>query len=153
MRLIPYSRFVKLRSPNTRQGDTGCRLAVGLLIRVLPRWFSTNTYLLCREAFRGSLILFEQGAIDKGGFNGPYMDSTRQKGFVSYGASHVMRILGSAEVAQRSSWYHKWNVHMYARPEVRFHDVTNHYAHRRASGLIRSQPILLLFLGQPIRSP
>ena len=59
-------------------------------------------------------------AIDKRGFNGPYADSTRQKGFVSYGASHVMRILGSAEVAQRSSWYHKWNVHMYARPEVGF---------------------------------
>ena len=88
------------------------------------------------------MILFEQGAIDKGGFNGPYVDSTRQKGFVSYGASHVMRILGSAEVAQRSSWYHKWNVHMYARPEVRFHYVTNHYANRRALGLIRGQPSL-----------
>ena len=70
------------------------------------------------------MILFEQGAIDKGGFNGPYVDSTRQKGFVSYGASHVMRILGSAEVAQRSSWYHKWNVHMYARPEVRRYYLT-----------------------------
>ena len=66
------------------------------------------------------MILFQQVAIDKRGFNGPYADSTRQKGFVSYGVSHVMRILGSAEVAQRSSWYQKWNVHLFARPEVSF---------------------------------
>ncbi|CAN0445533.1 unnamed protein product [Scytosiphon promiscuus] len=74
--------------------------------------------MYCREAFRASLILFQEVAIDKRGFNGPYADSTRQTGFVSYGVSHVMRILGSAEVAQRSSWYQKWNVHMYARPEA-----------------------------------
>ena len=63
-------------------------------------------------------MLLEEGAISKAGFNGPYADSYRQKGFVSFGVSHVMKILGSAELAQRSSWYQKWNVHLFARPEV-----------------------------------
>ena len=71
-----------------------------------------------REAFRGALILLEQGAISGAGFNGPYADSGRQKGFVDFGVSHVMKMLGSAEAAQRSSWYQKWNVHLLARPEV-----------------------------------
>lgn len=71
-----------------------------------------------REAFRGTLILFDQGAISKAGFNGPYVGSSRQKGFVEFGVSHVMKILGSCEQAQRASWYQKWNLHLYARPEA-----------------------------------
>ena len=73
-----------------------------------------------REALRGAFVLFDEGAISKGGFNGPYARTSRQKGFVSFGVSHVMKILGSAEVSQRSSWYQKWNVHLFARPEVSF---------------------------------
>ena len=61
---------------------------------------TTNELLSHRETFRGSLILFSEVAIDKRGFNGPYVDSARQKGFVSYGTSHVMRLLGSAEEAE-----------------------------------------------------
>ena len=71
-----------------------------------------------REAFRGALILMEQGAISRPGFNGPYAESTRQNGFVTYGVSNVMRLLGAAELAQRSSWYQKWQVHNFARPEA-----------------------------------
>ena len=64
------------------------------------------------------MVLLEQGAINRDGFNGPYSRKGRQKGFVNYGNSHVMRLLGTAEVAQRSSWYQKWNVHLFPRPEV-----------------------------------
>ena len=78
-----------------------------------------------REAYRAALILIEEGAISRAGFNGPYEKSSRQVGFVNYGVSHVMRLVGSAELAQRASWYQKWNVHMFARPEVRFHYLTN----------------------------
>ena len=60
----------------------------------------------------------EQGAINRPGFNGPYAESTRQNGFVTYGISNVMRLLGTAELAQRSSWYQKWQVHNLARPEA-----------------------------------
>lgn len=72
-----------------------------------------------REAFRGALVLMDQGAISRGGLNGPYAESTRQVGFVEFGASHVMRAFASLEIAQSSSWYQKWNVHLFARPEVR----------------------------------
>lgn len=64
------------------------------------------------------LILLGEGAISAGGFNGPYANSERQKGFVSYGASHVMKTLGRAEISARSAWYQKWNVHLFARPEA-----------------------------------
>jgi len=78
-----------------------------------------------REAYRAALILIEEGAISRPGFNGPYDQSGRQVGFVNYGVSHIMRLVGTGELAQRSSWYQKWNVHMFARPEVRFHYLTN----------------------------
>lgn len=65
------------------------------------------------------MILLDEDAISRDGFNGPYADSSRQKGFVTFGVSHVMKILGSVEMAQRAAWYQKWNVHLFARPEVR----------------------------------
>ena len=71
------------------------------------------------EAFRAALILLDEDAISRDGFNGPYAESRRQKGFVTFGVSHVMKILGSVEMAQRAAWYQKWNVHLFARPEVR----------------------------------
>ncbi|CAN0349163.1 unnamed protein product, partial [Scytosiphon promiscuus] len=69
------------------------------------------------EAFRGALILLGEGAITDGA-NGPYATSSRQRGFVGFGVSHLMRILAAAEASQRSSWYQKWNVHLFARPEA-----------------------------------
>lgn len=75
-----------------------------------------------REAFRGAFVLMDQGAISRGGANGPYADSTRQVGFVDFGASHLMKTFASLELAQKSSWYQKWNVHLFARPEVSFDD-------------------------------
>ena len=76
------------------------------------------TIMRCREAFRAALVLLAEGAISAPGVNGPYVDSTRQVGFVNFGVSHLLKILGAAEFSQRSSWYQKWNVHMFARPEV-----------------------------------
>ena len=70
------------------------------------------------EAFRGALILMEEGAFSRSGANGPYIESTRQSGFVNFGASHYMRILGAAEQAQRAAWYQKWQVHRVVRPEA-----------------------------------
>lgn len=72
----------------------------------------------CREAFRGALILLDEGAISRAGFNGPYMESERQAGFVNFGTSHVMKLLGGGEGSQRLSWYQKWQVHLFPRPEA-----------------------------------
>ena len=80
---------------------------------------------LFREAYRAALILIEEGAISRPGFNGPYTENGRQVGFVNYGISHIMRLVGTGELAQRASWYQKWNVHLFARPEVRFHSVAH----------------------------
>ena len=83
------------------------------------------TFILGREAYRAALILIEEGAISRAGFNGPYTENGRQVGFVNYGTSHIMRLVGTGELAQRASWYQKWNVHLFARPEVRLHYVGN----------------------------
>ena len=69
------------------------------------------------------MILLETGAISRDGFNGPYSEDTRQEGFVQYGNSHVLKLIGTGEMAQRSSWYQKWNVHLFPRPEVRFYHI------------------------------
>ncbi|CAM9469228.1 unnamed protein product [Sphacelaria rigidula] len=86
--------------------------------RDLSRLVFTDT--IVTEAFRAALILLEHGAIDDNGFNGPYNTSSRQQGFVQHGRSALIRSLGAAEGAQRCvvSWYQKWRVHLYARPEA-----------------------------------
>ncbi|CAM9093102.1 unnamed protein product [Laminaria digitata] len=84
--------------------------------RDLSRLVVTDT--INTEAYRAALILLEEGAISRSGFNGPYAQSSRQTGFVNFGVSHVMRLVGTAELTQRSAWYQKWNVHMFARPEA-----------------------------------
>ncbi|CAN0412666.1 unnamed protein product, partial [Laminaria digitata] len=63
------------------------------------------------------MILIAEGAISRPGFNAPYSSETRQAGFVTYGTSHIMKLIGIGEMAMRSSWYQKWNVHMFTRPE------------------------------------
>ena len=78
-------------------------------------------YLLCKtasEAYRAALILLELGAFSRAGANGPFADSDRQKGYVDFGTSHYFRHIGATELAQRSSWYQKWQVHLFARPEA-----------------------------------
>ncbi|CAN0475827.1 unnamed protein product [Ascophyllum nodosum] len=70
------------------------------------------------EAYRGALILLELDAFNRPGVNGPFIDSDRQAGFVNFGTSHYFRLIGAAELAQRASWYQKWQVHRFARPEA-----------------------------------
>ena len=70
------------------------------------------------EAYRGALILLELDAFNRPGVNGPFIDSGRRAGFVNFGTSHYFRLIGTAELAQRASWYQKWQVHRFARPEA-----------------------------------
>ncbi|CAN0146901.1 unnamed protein product [Scytosiphon promiscuus] len=94
--------------------------------RDLARLVATDT--IWTEAFRGALVLMDQGAFSRGGANGPYADSTRQRGFVDFGVSHLMKTFASLELSQKSSWYQKWNVHLFARPEAvagTLHNVMN----------------------------
>ena len=70
------------------------------------------------EAYRGSLILLKLDAFNRPGVNGPFIDGDRQAGFVNFGTSHYFRLIGAAELAQRASWYQKFQVHNFARPEA-----------------------------------
>ena len=90
-----------------------------------PSLLQTSTTAFCiflvkptSEAYRAALILLELGAFSRAGVNGPFIDSDRQAGFVNFGTSHYFRLMGAAELAQRSSWYQKWQVHRFARPEA-----------------------------------
>ena len=84
-----------------------------LILRPPPQIFVNSS-----EAFRGAFILIENLIFSRSGANGPYTEETRQAGFVNFGASHYIRLLGTGELAQRSSWYQKWQVHRVARPEA-----------------------------------
>ena len=70
---------------------------------------------------QGTLIRIEDKVISRLRFNGPYDQSGRQVGFFNCGVSQIIWVVGTGELAQRSSWCQTWNVHMFARPEVRFH--------------------------------
>ncbi|CAM9199332.1 unnamed protein product [Choristocarpus tenellus] len=69
------------------------------------------------EFFRCSLILLQEGAVP-GGNTGPYRESTRQSGFATCGPGHFMELVGSVHSATRQTWYQKWNVHRFFRPEA-----------------------------------
>jgi len=67
--------------------------------------------------FRAALILsgFGAGAIDDGN---PYQTSTKQTGFATFGLAHLLMLIGSVHKAERHTWYQKWNVHRFLRPEA-----------------------------------
>lgn len=67
--------------------------------------------------FRAALILLGLGnaALDNGN---PYKTSTRQGGFSTLGFADLLRLIGSVHKAERHTWYDKWNVHRYLRPEA-----------------------------------
>jgi len=54
------------------------------------------------------------GAADLGN---PYTNSTRQGGFATFGAGHLNNLIGAAHKGERHTWYHKWFVHRYPRPD------------------------------------
>lgn len=54
------------------------------------------------------------GAADLGN---PYTNSTRQGGFATFGLGHLNNLIGSVHKSERHTWYHKWFVHRYLRPD------------------------------------
>jgi hypothetical protein len=75
--------------------------------------------------FRAALILNGFGAdvVDDGN---PYKHSTRQGGFATFGTAHLLALVGSVHKAERHTWYDKWNVHRFLRPEAFGGRVHNH---------------------------
>jgi hypothetical protein len=65
--------------------------------------------------FRAALILGDIG--DDSRVN-PYRNSIRQNGFATFGNADMLRLLGGVHQAERGTWYQKWNVHRYLRPEA-----------------------------------
>jgi hypothetical protein len=47
----------------------------------------------------------------------PYTGRTRQGGFATFGLAHLNNLIGSVHKAERHTWYHKWFVHRYPRPD------------------------------------
>jgi len=60
--------------------------------------------VLYTEAFRTVLIMLEQGILDGAG---PYEASTRQQGFTTFGASHIVHAMAAASSSTRHAWYAK----------------------------------------------
>lgn len=66
-----------------------------------------------------------------GGRNGlddanPYKSATRQSGFATFGLAHAVELVGKVHKSERHTWYQKWNVHRFLRPEAasgRVHNV------------------------------
>jgi hypothetical protein len=48
----------------------------------------------------------------------PYADSMRQSGFATFGAAHLLDLIGKAPNAERHAYFQKWQVHRYLRPEA-----------------------------------
>jgi hypothetical protein len=90
--------------------------------RALAEWVH---YDFLYQAFHSAgLILLNQGPETLGAKNpylnptNPYLSSTMQGGFVTFGAAHVCCLLGTvAEAALQAAWFQKWLVHRRLRPE------------------------------------
>lgn len=93
--------------------------------------------------FRASLILSRFGpeAVDPAN---PYASSRTQSGFATFGIAHLLGLVGRAHEAERHTWYNKWQVHRFLRPEVfagRVHNVRTGAA---------SYPVHSRLLGSPV---
>lgn len=83
--------------------------------RSLARWFHKDyTY----QAFlNAALYLLDLGGNTLSAKN-PYKLSTKQGGFVTFGAAEILDLLAQASrAALRAAWYEKWLVHRRQRPE------------------------------------
>jgi hypothetical protein len=66
--------------------------------------------------FRAALILNEINVpVNE---NNPYKESKTQRGFSTFGLAHLLMLVGSVHKAERHTWYQKWNVHRFLRPEA-----------------------------------
>lgn len=70
------------------------------------------------------ILLSLPGTLDAGN---PYLTSRTQGGFVTFGAAHILDILGAgATLALEAAWYQKWLLHRRLRPEVFGGRIHNH---------------------------
>ena len=76
------------------------------------------------QYFKATLILgFGAALLDAAN---PYNNSVRQGGFATFGLAHLVELVGKAHKSERHTWYQKWNVHRFLRPEAgggRVHNV------------------------------
>jgi hypothetical protein len=75
--------------------------------------------------FRAALILGDFGNAVLSDAN-PYKDSRTQSGFATFGFAHLLQLVGSTHKAERHTWYQKWHVHRFLRPEAFGGRVHNH---------------------------
>ncbi|MBI3756770.1 MAG: vanadium-dependent haloperoxidase [Deltaproteobacteria bacterium] len=70
------------------------------------------------------LLSFGDDALDAGH---PYKDSPTQRGFVTFGAPHVLDLVARvSQAALKAAWYQKWLVHRRLRPEEFGGRIYNH---------------------------
>lgn len=50
--------------------------------------------------------------------NHPYQNSSRQAAFATFGRAHITELLAEAGKSERPTWYQKWQVHRFLRPEA-----------------------------------
>lgn len=97
-----------------------------------------------------------RAAIIASGFGGaaiddanPYKARPRQGGFATFGLAHLVDLVGHAHKAERHTWYQKWNVHRFLRPEAfggRVHNhVTGATSYPIHSELLNSPVLPLIF--------
>lgn len=48
----------------------------------------------------------------------PYSTAQRQRGFATFGLAHLLGLVGMVHKAERHTWYQKWFVHRFLRPEA-----------------------------------
>lgn len=70
------------------------------------------------QYFKAALIIlftFGNAALDDAN---PYKTSSRQGGFSSLGFAHILNLVGQVHKSERHTWYQKWFVHRFLRPEA-----------------------------------
>ncbi len=69
------------------------------------------------QYFRALIILstFGNAFVDDAN---PYKSSTRQSGFATFGLAQATELVGLVHKSERHTWYHKWFVHRFLRPEA-----------------------------------
>ncbi len=91
------------------------------------------------------LLSFGNDAIDG---NNPYMISTTQKGFNTFGGPHILNLISkAADLALKAAWYQKWQVHRRLRPEVfsgRVHNQRRGLANYSIDSRLIDSPVLPL---------
>ncbi|HSL83311.1 MAG TPA: vanadium-dependent haloperoxidase [Thermoanaerobaculia bacterium] len=74
----------------------------------------------------------------------PYNSLERQAAFATFGLAHLLGLVGFIHKAERHTWYQKWNVHRFLRPEA-----FGGLVHNRVTGAA-SYPIHQDLLDSPV---